>query len=763
MRAIAYVAGVAVIVVPVAAVAGAGSVAASPDTGGDAAPKAPDAIVDDNAIVVTARRRKETLQDIPLDIQAFDQKRLEALNVTGFDSYARFAPSISFVSTGPGQSKLVIRGVTESTGQGGGGGQSSAALYLDEQPITVDAANPDPRLIDIERIEVLSGPQGTLYGASSQSGTVRIITNKPDPARLAGAIEGGLGDTRHGALSYDINGMVNLPIVDDTLALRVVGFRTRDGGYIDNIAGATPGGTKDNAAFARRNVNREDSHGGRAALRWDFAPNWKATASFVFQDVDVDGRSDYDEDAGDLKAVRFANEHYHDDWKQYGLTVDGDLGFADAVLTTAYFDRKVSYFYDNTAYDFYLSSLAQADPVYDGFYDFGPDPTGYARNDAYAKRYTAEARLTSKGGGPLSWVAGAFYQKARTGYTSNSEVDDYTDTPSYQSVADQLPGPTDIYFYQKLRYEQEQYAIFGEASYKLGRALSLTAGGRYYTSTNDGLIQSQFPFGLAREDSRLKAKENGFTPKLSLSWKPDQKLLLYATYSQGVRLGGANRDRPGLAVPTQYKGDKLTNYELGTKTQWLGGRLTVNLTAYDMTWDDIQLSVLNPNPATFFYVIVNAGKADIKGLEGEFSVRPGGGFSFGGSGTVASAKLARDNMLLGVSKGARLPVSPKFKAALYGEYDVPIARLGGHAYLRADLSHTGASFNNLDPATANRQAAYTLVNLQLGAENDAWKLNLYANNVFDERAQYSVVDYYSTLRITPARPRQIGLALKRVF
>lgn len=755
MRAIAYMAGAAVIVVPVAAVARAP---------GDAeTPKAPDAITDDNAIIVTARRRRETLQDIPLDIQAFDQKRLEALNVTGFDSYARFAPSISFVSTGPGQSKLVIRGVTESTGQGGGGGQSSAALYLDEQPITVDAANPDPRLLDIERIEVLSGPQGTLYGASSQSGTVRIITNKPDPAKTAGYVEGGVSGTRHGALSYDVNAMLNLPVVADTLTLRVVGFRTRDGGYIDNVLGATPGGGKDNAAFVRRDVNREDSHGGRAALRWDFAPDWKATASFVFQDVDVAGRSDYDQDAGDLKAVRFLNEHYHDKWSQSGLTVNGDLGFADVVLAGAYFDRKVSYFYDNTAYNFYLSSLAQANPVYDGFYDFGPDPTGYARNDVFARRYTGEARLTSKGGGPVGWVAGGFYQKATTGYTSDSEVDDYTDTPSYQSVADQLPGPTDIYFHQKLRYEQEQFAIFGEASYRIGRKLTLTAGGRYYDSTNDGLIQSQFPFGLAQEDSRLKAKESGFTPKLNLSWKRSGDLLLYATYSQGVRLGGANRDRSGLAVPTQYKGDKLTNYEIGAKTQWLDGKLTVNLTAYDMKWNDIQLSVLNPNPATFFYVVVNAGKADIKGIEGEFSVRPGGGFSFGGSATVASAKLAQDNALLGVMKGARLPVSPKFKGALYGEYDVPVAAVDGHAYLRADFSHSGASFNNLDPATANRQAPYDLANLQIGIENGVWKFNAYANNLFDERAQYSVVNYYNMLRITPARPRQFGVTVKRAF
>jgi len=756
MRLITCAATAAIISMPTVQVAHAQSTEAQ-STGQDTA------LRDENEIVVTARRRDETLQDIPLAIQAFDEARLEQMNVTGFNDYARFAPSISFVTQGPGQSKLVIRGISESTGQSGGGGQPSAALYLDEQPITVDAANPDPRLIDIERIEVLSGPQGTLYGASAQSGTVRIITNKPDSRRIEGSVEAGLSDTRHGEASWDVNAMLNLPIVEDRLALRIVGFRSRDGGYIDNMLGETAGGTGDNATFVRDDVNRTDSYGGRAALAWDFVDDWKATASFVFQDLDVDGRSDYDEDAGDLKTVRFANERYAENWEQYGLTVEGDLGFADVVLSGAYFDRKVSYLYDNTAYNFYLSSLAQADPVYSAFYDFGPDPTGYLANDLFSKRYSAEARLSSKGGGPFGWVAGAYYQKSKSGYVSRSQVDDYVDTGSYASVADQLPGPTDIYYYQRLRYDQEQFAIFGEASYKLTDTLTATVGGRYYDSTNSGLIYTESPFGLEIEDSRLHAKESGFTPKLNLSWKPTADHLFFATYSQGIRLGGANRSRPGLAVPQQYDGDKVTNYELGTKTSWLDGRLTINLTAYYMRWNDIQLSVRNPDPATFFFVVANAGKAEVKGVEAEFAAKPGGGFSFGGSATLSSAELAEDSVLLGVPEGARLPVSPRYKFALYGEYEVPVSAIDGRAYLRADYSHTGASFNNVDPVSADRQAPYDLVNLQLGVEARGWKLNLYCNNLLDDRSQYAVENYYQTLRVTPARPRQMGLTVSRSF
>ncbi len=293
-------------------------------------------------IIVTARKRSETVQDAPLSVQALGAARLEQLNVSSFEDYVRFTPSVSFVSEGPGQTKVVIRGVAESTGAADGGGRSSAALYLDEQPITVDAQSPDPRLVDIERVEVLSGPQGTLYGASSQSGTVRIITNKPDPGAYSGYLEGGLRFMEEGETSYDLNGAVNVPILKDRLALRVTAYEARDGGFIDNILSDTPGGTADNAAAAGDDVNTVQTSGARIAARLVLDPSWTATASYVFQEVNADGRSDYDPTLGDLQAVRFFDETFDDEWDQAALTIEGDLGFADLVLTGAYFTRKIA-------------------------------------------------------------------------------------------------------------------------------------------------------------------------------------------------------------------------------------------------------------------------------------------------------------------------------------------------------------------------------------------------------------------------------------
>jgi iron complex outermembrane recepter protein len=252
-------------------------------------------------VTVTVRKREESLQDVPASVQAFDEAAIERLNVTGFEDYARFAPSISFNSEGPGRTKLVIRGVAESTGTRTG--QSSAGIYLDEQPLTSNAQTPDIRVVDVERIEVLNGPQGTLYGASSQSGTLKIITNKPDTTGFEGFAEGTAKSLDGGDASYDVNGMVNLPVVKDKVAVRLVGFYGEEGGYVDNVLGTTPGGTVTNAGLAKDNFDGRKSYGGRASVRANLNDRWTVTAGAAFQTADIDGLSDYDPSIGDLKVV----------------------------------------------------------------------------------------------------------------------------------------------------------------------------------------------------------------------------------------------------------------------------------------------------------------------------------------------------------------------------------------------------------------------------------------------------------------------------
>ncbi len=730
-------------------------------------------------IIVTARKRSESVQDAPLSIQAFGAAQLEQLNVTSFEDYVRFTPSVAFVSEGPGQSKIVIRGVAESTGAADGGGRSSAALYLDEQPITVDAQSPDPRLVDIERVEVLSGPQGTLYGASSQSGTIRIITAKPDTSGFGGYVEGAVRSMEEGEGSYDLNGAVNIPLVKDRLALRITGFDAEDGGFVDNMLGATPGGTLDNADVAGEDINSAHSSGGRLAARWEISADWAATAAYIFQDVDVDGRSDYDPSLGDLKAVRFFNETYTDEWNQSALTVEGDVGFADLVVTGAYFNRKTAYINDNTAYDQYLSTLAAYLPLY----DFGPDPTGFNDGRGDDERTSFEARLSSKEGSRWSWIVGAFYQEGENGFALNSHVTDFANSGGFANAQDALAlagaaplAPTDVYFYQVGRYEQQQYAVFGELSYDFTDKLTATVGGRWYHATGDGTLQTQLPFGASAtaadvndnpvvnlEDSKLDYEEDGFLPKLNVTYKASEDALVYATYSEGYRLGGGNRQRPFLAVPAQYDSDILTNYEFGWKSQWADGAVTFNGAAFFMVWDDIISDIANPDPnGPIFFVTVNAGQAEVTGIELEGAWRPTARFELGASATLLNAELT-EPALSSLPEGARLPISPEFKGAVFAEYRFAADVFGAEPYVRGDYSYTGDSVNSIDPSVAGEQDAYSLVNLQAGLDATNWSLNLFVNNVADERAQLFVNPNFFDTRVTPARPREIGVTLRRSF
>jgi iron complex outermembrane recepter protein len=713
-------------------------------------------------VVVTARKRQERLQDVPASVQAFGEEEIERLNITKFEDYARFAPSVSFNTQGPGQTKLVIRGVAESSASRSG--QSSAGIYLDDQPITSNAQTPDVRIVDIERIEVLSGPQGTLYGASSQSGTLKIITNKPDASRNSGSVDATIKSMPQGDSSYDLQGVANLPLVKDKLAVRVVGFYGEESGYVDNVLGATPGGTVDNAAIAQSSIDTIKTFGGRAAARYDFDGNWSATASYAFQTSDADGLSDYDPLVGDLKAVKFYDESRKDEWNQAALTVEGDIGFADLIVTASHFRRDIDSIADNTAYMQFLSGLAAEDPAYYAFYDFGPDPVGFYDLRLKERRSALETRLSSgDDGSRWNWIIGAFYEKIEGDTLAGAHIKDYALSPSFASVAAYIDAPTDIYFYQKVAYDQDQLALFGEVSYKLTEKLTGTLGARYFDANNDQSIYTEIPQGLPVEDSLSPAPENGFTPKLSLAWQQNEDMLVYATYSQGFRLGGANRDKPGLAVPKQYDADKLTNYELGLKTSFADKRVTLNAATFFMKWDDFQLEVRNPDPATFFFVTANVGQAEIKGIEAQLDTLVTDRLQVGLAGTLLSAELSQPSEFLGAPKGARLPVTPEKKFSLYADYRIPAEALGGDFHLRGDYSYTSDSVNNVDPASAQSLDAYSLANLQVSFDTGNWSLNVFLNNAFDERGVTYISPSEFKNSINVVRPREFGLTLSKSF
>jgi outer membrane receptor protein involved in Fe transport len=719
-------------------------------------------------IVVTARKRSENLQDIPESILAISEEAIARSGLQTMDDYARKIPSLTYVARGPGANKIVFRGVTEAgtaffT-------DSSAALYLDEQPLTQPVLTPEPRLIDIERIEALSGPQGTLYGGSAQSGTLRIVTNKPDPSAFAANVSASVGSGSTSDVSHDISAVLNLPLVHDKLALRLVGFSARDGGYIDNVLGLSPGGTFDNASVVEENAAGDAEYiGGRASLRWDANDQWSLTGSVVFQDLESSGNTEHmPETAGDLQQVRFVEEFRDDQWTQFGLTIEGDLGFAQVVSATSYFTREILYQLDNTEYVAYLRGFYAAYGYYVE-YAFGPDPVGQGWiNPQDTRRFSQEIRLSHQGEN-WAWLGGIYYERFDDHWDFQSRIEDYENTNSFQfwyAYYGAQPGTTNNAFWNSNNHTQtEQYAAFGELTYQGIENWDFTVGARWFDHERDRRYFVARPHGRLEQDLNPIQSENDVTLKFSASYSIDDDKMVYGLYSEGFRNGGRNVARPGAVLPEPYDPDFLQNYEVGLKSQWANGRVRANVTAFHMVWEDYQLGVVDPGPL-FATMIINVGDAEIDGVEIDFSALPVDGLEFDLNAMIMNAETTSDNDLISVDSGARLPISPELKVSSSLQYTFSQMLFGGNPYARIQYSYYGDSLNGVECNTpdcdvSDVQPSYTISDLKFGIEAEAWEVNVYLNNIGDERATLYRVPPAPPGIVRVNRPREFGIGFTR--
>ena len=740
-------------------------------------------------VIVTATRRAERLQDVPESISAFDANAIAIRGLTQMDDYARLVPGLSISDREPGGTTIVFRGVASSGLQFGS--VSSSALYLDEQPITQSGRNPDPRLIDIERVEALRGPQGSLYGASSQSGTLRVITAKPDPKGIDAWAEGQLSSTSRGGTGHDLSAMVNVPLIDDKLALRLVGFTAEDAGFIDNVLGDSQGETFSNSNVVKKDVNTTRTTGGRAALRWEASDDVSATLGAVFQEVNATGHGDINFDVGDLNQVRFEKESMNDKWYQLALALDARLPFGNAVVSASYFNRDFRYEADATDYEFAFNqnSINYDTPVY----DFGGDPRGFAKNHETTNITTLEARLSSPtdAGSRWGWIAGAFYSKESGKTAFDSYVRGYESTPAFQyfdTYEQNLTGnsltPSDRWFQGRYDTELDQVAVFGELSFDVTEHFKITAGGRYFDYDRKFAQQQEQPpgfTGFSRLDGNQKTSEDGTVKKLNFTYKIDRDRLLYATYSEGFRVGGSNPLKPASLLPRDYSSDDLKNYEVGAKTEWLNHRLRLNVSAYWMKWDNFAVQVEDPQPAVFQLGFVNLPTADIKGLEGELAVtfseqwQIDGSFAYNDAKTSAASSLSvtnedGDTFEFAVQDGARLPLTPDWSASIGVEFRPAMVLLNAKPYVRFDYSYVGSSLNSLAGIESvvsgnpvERQDSYKLGNLRFGLEADHWSGSLYADNLFDQRADLFLNNRWKTQRLSVNRPRTVGVQVRYKF
>ena len=645
-----------------------------------------------DTIVITATKREENLQNVPISIQALTTRRLEELNVSNFNDYTKLTPSVSFQTSQPGNTNVYIRGVASGGDGNHSGSLPSVGVYLDEQPVTTIGGTLDVHIYDIARIEVLRGPQGTLYGASSEAGTIRIITNKPDKSALYGGIDGEVNTVHKGGVGGKVEGFINAPISSGA-ALRVVGWYQRDAGYIDNVAGTRaflprPGGiVVNNNGLVKKDFNTVDVVGGRAALGVDLAEHWTATATILGQDQHNHGSFGYEPSVGDLKVQHFYPDFQHDRFYQAALTIQGKISNWDITYAGAYLDRKIN---ASSDYTDYAEAYDQLYSNYGGLagYFYFQDNAGKTINpsqhiigrDHFTKN-SHELRFASPADSRLRLVGGLFYQRQTHLIHQDYQV---TGLGSQVSV-NGFPGS--LWLTQQNRVDRD-YAAFGEASFDILSNLTLTGGLRGYKydnsligffgfgrnpgagftatpfngagSSRTGVIQcftttgatlrnnitgSLIPpivpgspctnLGVFQNGTVIpkSTKGSGITHRLNLTWKVTPDHLLYATWSKGFRPGGINRR--GTIPP--YSEDTLTNYELGFKSTI--GTLRLNGALFWQDWKKFQFSFLGANS---FTEIHNGPDARIKGAELDASWRPVQGLYLSGSAAYTDAKTRRN-------------------------------------------------------------------------------------------------------------------------
>ncbi len=607
-------------------------------------------------VVVTAQKRSEDLQKVPIAVSALTTQKLEDLHLQSFTDFARYLPNVTYAVSGqgsnggPGFANITMRGIASDQNGNHSGPEPTVGVYFDEQPITTINGTLDIPAYDVQRVEALSGPQGTLYGASAESGVVRIISNKPDPSAFAADYTAGVDAVDHGGIGYTAHGMLNQPLADG-IALRIVAWDEHDAGYIDNVLGTRtytfnnsnppivplPAPiTISNAGHTKNNYNTVDKLGARVALGIDIGNNWTITPTLMVQREDSDGVFGYDPNfAGDLKVQHFLPEYVHDNWYQAALTVQGKIGSVDVTYSGGYMDRHVHSAADYTDYTYWYD---QYNSYYVHFTDNAGntiDPTQRILGNDHFTKQSHELRFSTDKDARFRVTAGAFYEEQKHYILQDYVIEGLASPGSGQPTVSVTGWPNTLWLTDQSRDDRD-YALFGEASFDILKNLTLTAGIRGYRYDNS--LKGFFGFASYETshcfaptsvdngpctDLDASAKGSGETHKVNLTWQVTDDKMVYATYSTGFRPGGVNRViDPSTGQPfAPYASDTLDNYELGWKTSWLDGRLRANGAFYWENWNKFQFPFLGPNSVT---IIANGGAARVKGVEYEVELAAAG-------------------------------------------------------------------------------------------------------------------------------------------
>jgi iron complex outermembrane receptor protein len=762
-----------------------------------AAPAAAPAGATVEELIVTAQKREENIQDVPVAVTAFSTKKLEELHVQNIDDYVKFLPSVSMQSLEPGTFNVYMRGVASGNDGNHSGSLPSVGIYLDEAPITTINGAPDIHVYDIARVEALAGPQGTLYGASSQAGTLRIITNQPELGVLKGRYDLEANTVDHGAAGGVAEGLVNIPL-GDKAAIRLVGWDEHDGGFVDNVRATrtyrSSQITINNNAFAKSDFNDTDVLGGRAALRVDLDDNWTIKPSIIAQDTKAHGIYAYDPRLGDLKVEHFGKDDLHDRWYQAALSITGKIQNFDIVYTAAYMDRRESTHSDYTDYSFFYDQQFGSGSYFtDNSGANLVDPSQFIIGHDHFTKQSHEFRVSSPQDKAVRVVGGVFYQDQ-----THDILQDYK-VPA-MGTNFQVTGHDHTLWLTDQFREDIDKALFGEVAWDINKKLTLTVGARAFRSENS--LKGFFGFGLnnpygsSTGENKCFApadvagapctnldksvSESGATYKANLTYHVDDDKMIYGTYSEGFRPGGINRR--GDLPP--YQSDFIKNYEFGWKTLWADHTLKFNGDVYYENWDQFQFSFLGPNS---FTEIHNAGAARIIGAETEITWQPTTGLTIGGAAAYTDGQLTQTYCRkldpvtheaitnctgsdVGALKGTQLPVTPKLKANSTVRYQWPWGDYTAH--VQGSAVYQGSSWadlRTLERTDLGQQKGYASADLSAGVNRDTWRLEFSIRNLFDTRGQnYRYAECTATVcggitYIRPNQPRTFAISFGQSF
>ncbi|MEM1146329.1 MAG: TonB-dependent receptor [Pseudomonadota bacterium] len=814
------------------------------------------------SVTVTATKRSESAQSIPVAVNALGEQELEELGVKNFTDYLVQLPGVTAGGSGPGQNTIYIRGLASTTPNlttaGVAGLAPNVAFYLDEQPLGQPGRNLDVYAADLERVEVLSGPQGTLFGASSQAGTVRLITNKPSLSGFDASINAATSFTEGGEMSNSVEAILNVP-VSEKFALRGVVYTDNQGGYIDNVGGTlsaeqsarfrTAGTVRNNgvpvsanregfqagadlsnvtflsannAGLAENDFNDTVYAGFRLSGLYEFNSDWSLLVSHAQQQIDSEGVFFADPELDDYDIQRFSEDDIEDSFHNTSWTLEGRLGMLEAIYTGAYTERTTDQTVDYSDYLF----VGQYLPYYicDGSVTYpgagGPDgtcqaPELFVKSSTETTVQTHELRFNTPRENRIRATFGAFYSdlelaelndftypgselvvgfNGNVGFGPNFPLTNTAVTGEINNAApgyfsDPGPFPEGVIFRNDVLRTDEQLGIFGEATFDLTDQFAVTLGARWYDIEVDlqGSANSSFGNLGATTDAQSfgtnisaqfapdntvgapdKAATDGAIYKLTGTWTPTSDLLFYATYSEGFRPGLLNRPGGaagpnGYTVPFAVDTDDVQNYEIGWKTELFDNSLRFNGSAFFVEIEGLQTTIFDPSIVNLFFSD-NAANAEIQGLEGDFTWAP---YAVDGL-TIAGAFSLLDTEVTDVLTptndvvaGSDLAFAPAWQGNLRARYEWDLDRqIDGQsltAHVMPQLVFSDDSVSDIIEINKAEIDGYVTLGGTLGVTADQWSAELFATNLTNEYAELSNNFVFDRERVTPIRPRTIGV------